>query len=124
MIIERSDNMQNGDIVSGTITGIKDYGAFVQVEEYCGLIHISEFSDGFVKNINEIVTIGDVVNVEILEIDKEGKKLKLSYKSANVLPSKLLEYVHIYKGFNALELKLNDWINEAYEKIINKENEK
>ena len=124
MIIERSDNMQNGDIVSGTITGIKDYGAFVQVEEYCGLIHISEFSDGFVKNINEIVTIGDVVNVEILEIDKEGKKLKLSYKSANVLPSKLLEYVHIYKGFNALELKLNDWINEAYEKITNKENEK
>ena len=115
--------MQNGDIVSGVITGIKDYGAFVQVEEYCGLIHISEFSDGFVKNINEIVAIGDVVNVEILEIDEKGKKLKLSYKSANVLPSKLLEYVHIYKGFNALDLKLNDWINEAYEKITNKENE-
>ena len=115
--------MQNGDSVSGKITGIKDYGAFVQVEDYCGLIHISEFSDGFVKNINEIVEIGDVVNVEILEIDEEGKKLKLSYKSANVLPSKLLEYVHIYKGFNALELKLNDWINEAYEKITNKENE-
>ena len=115
--------MQNGDIVSGVVTGIKDYGAFVQVEDYCGLIHISEFSDGFVKNINDIVAIGDVVNVEILEIDAKEKKLKLSYKTANVLPSKLLEYVHIYKGFNALELKLNDWINEAYEKIINKENE-
>ena len=115
--------MQIGEIVSGTITGIKDYGAFVQVEDYCGLIHISEFSDGFVKNINDIVAIGDVVNVEILEVDNEGKKLKLSYKTANVLPSKLLEYVHIYKGFNALELKLNDWINEAYEKIKNKENE-
>ena len=71
--------MQNGDIVSGVVTGIKDYGAFVQVEDYCGLIHISEFSDGFVKNINDIVAIGDVVNVEILEIDEEGKKLKLSY---------------------------------------------
>ena len=115
--------MQNGEIVSGVITGIKDYGAFVQVEEYCGLIHISEFSDGFVKNISDIVAIGDVVSVEILEVDEEGKKLKLSYKTANVLPSKLLEYVHIYKGFNALELKLNDWINEAYEKIMNKENE-
>ena len=114
--------MQNGEIVSGIITGIKDYGAFVQVEDYCGLIHISEFSDGFVKNINDIVKIGDVVNVEVLEIDNEGKKLKLSYKSANVLPSKLLEYVHIYKGFNALELKLNNWINEAYEKINKKEN--
>ena len=115
--------MQIGEIVSGVVTGIKDYGAFVQVEDYCGLIHISEFSDGFVKNINEIVTIGEVVSVKILEVDEEGKKLKLSYKSANVLPSKLLEYVHIYKGFNALELKLNDWINEAYEKITNKENE-
>ena len=115
--------MQNGEIVSGVITGIKDYGAFVQVEEYCGLIHISEFSDGFVKNINDIVKIGDVVNVEILEVDTEGKKLKLSYKNANVLPSKLLEYVHIYKGFNALELKLNDWIEEAYEKINKKDGE-
>ena len=57
--------MQNGDIVSGKITGIKDYGAFVQVDEYCGLIHISEFSDGFVRNINDIVAIGDVVSVEV-----------------------------------------------------------
>ena len=114
--------MQIGELVSGTITGIKEYGAFVQVEDYCGLIHISEFSDGFVKNINEIVAIGDVVNVEILEIDEEGKKLKLSYKSANVLPSKLLEYVHIYKGFNALELNLGKWIEEAYAKITKKEN--
>ena len=115
--------MQNGDIVSGIVTGIKDYGAFVQVEDYCGLIHISEFSDGFVKNINEIVTIGEVVSVKILEIDEEGKKLKLSYKNANVLPSKLLEHVHIYKGFNALELKLNEWIEEAYQKINKKEND-
>ena len=76
--------MQNGDIVSGIVTGIKDYGAFVQVEDYCGLIHISEFSDGFVKNINEIVTTGEVISVKILEIDEEGKKLKLSYKGANV----------------------------------------
>ena len=109
--------MQTGEIVSGVITGIKDYGAFVQVEEYCGLIHISEFSDGFVKNISDIVAIGDVVSVEILEVDEEGKKLKLSYKKANVIPSKLLESVHIYKGFNALELKLNEWIEEAYAKI-------
>lgn len=109
--------MQIGELVSGTITGIKEYGAFVQVEDYCGLIHISEFSDGFVKDIKSIVSVGDVVSVEVIEVDEENKKLKLSYKKANVLPVKLLEYVHIYKGFNALELKLEDWINEAYEKI-------
>jgi general stress protein 13 len=110
--------MQTGEIVSGTITGIKDYGAFVQVDEYCGLIHISEFSDGFVRNINDIVAIGDVVSVEVIEVNEEDKKLKLSYKKANVIPSKLLEHVHIYKGFNALELRLENWINEAYEKLI------
>ena len=110
--------MQIGEIVSGTITGIKDYGAFVQVDDYCGLIHISEFSDGFVRNINDIVAIGDVVSVEVIEVDEEDKKLKLSYKKANVIPSKLLEHVHIYKGFNALELKLDQWIEEAYEKLV------
>ena len=110
--------MQTGEIVSGTITGIKDYGAFVQVDEYCGLIHISEFSAGFVRNINDIVAIGDVVSVEVIEVNEEEKKLKLSYKKANVIPSKLLEHVHIYKGFNALELRLENWINEAYEKLI------
>ena len=110
--------MQTGEIASGTITGIKDYGAFVQVDEYCGLIHISEFSDGFVRNINDIVAIGDVVSVEVIEVNEEEKKLKLSYKKANVIPSKLLEHVHIYKGFNALELRLENWINEAYEKLI------
>ena len=105
--------MQIGEIVSGTITGIKDYGAFVHVDDFCGLIHISEFSDGFVRNINDIVAIGDVVSVEVIEVDEEDKKLKLSYKKANVIPSKLLEHVHIYKGFNALELKLDLWIEEA-----------
>ena len=110
--------MQIGEIVSGTITGIKDYGAFVQIDDYCGLIHISEFSDGFVRNINDIVAIGDVVSVEVIEVDEEDKKLKLSYKKANVIPSKLLEHVHIYKGFNALELKLDQWIEEAYEKLV------
>lgn len=117
MYNERSDNMQTGDIVFGTVTGIKDYGAFVQVDDYCGLVHISEFSDGYVRDINDIVAIGDVVSVEVLEVVEEEKKLKLSFKKANVLPSKLLEQVHIFKGFNALEINLEKWINEAYEKI-------
>ncbi len=113
--------MQVGDIVSGIVTGIKDYGAFVRVDEYAGLVHISEFSDGFVKNIGDIVEVGETVFVKVLEVDEETKHLKLSYKQANVLPSKLLQKVHIFKGFNALEVKLEDWINEEYERIT-KEN--
>lgn len=109
--------MQIGDIVFGKITGIKNYGAFVQVDNYSGLVHISEFSDGFVKDINDIVSVGEIVAIMVIEIDEAEKKLKLSFKKANVLPSKLLDHVHIYKGFNALQLNLDKWVNEAYEKI-------
>ena len=110
--------MQIGDIVVGKITGIKDYGAFVQVGKYSGLIHISEFSDDFVKDISNIVAIGDLVSVLIVDMDESKRRLKLSYKQANVLPSKLLEKVHIFKGFNALEIHLDKWIDEEYEKIM------
>ena len=110
--------MQVGEIVFGNVTGIKSYGAFVRVGDYSDLIHISEFSDDYVKDINEIVSIGEEVAVYVVEIDEENKQLKLSYKKANVLPARLLERVHIYKGFNALEIQLEKWIDEAYEKIM------
>ena len=110
--------MQVGDIVFGRITGIKSYGAFVRVGEYSGLVHISEFSDSFVKDISSIVSMNEKVALKIIGIDETNGLLKLSYKQANVIPSKLLEKVHIFKGFNALELNLDKWINKEYEKIM------
>ena len=116
--------MQPGDIVTGKVTGIKEYGAFVKVGEYSGLIHISEFSNDFVSNISDIVSLKEEVSVMIMEIDEENKKLKLSYKRANVMPSRLLKRVHIFKGFNALELALDGWIEKEYNKIHKGEEEK
>ena len=116
--------MQVGDIVFGKITGIKSYGAFVRIGEYTGLIHISEFSDDFVRDINDIVVMNEKVAVKIVSIDEETKQLKLSYKQANVLPAKLLEKIHIYKGFNALEIQLDKWIEQYYEKIMKEREEK
>ena len=55
--------MKIGDIVYGKVTNILGYGAFVLVEEYDGLIHISEFSDHFVRDIKEFVNIGDEVKL-------------------------------------------------------------
>ena len=72
--------MKNGDIVYGKITNIVGYGAFVQVDEYDGLVHISEFSDHFVRDINDYVHIGDQIKLKIIEIDEENKRIKLSYK--------------------------------------------
>ena len=60
-----------GQIVEGTITGIQPYGAFVSLdEETSGLIHISEISEGFVKDVNHFVHVHDRVKVKIIDFDK------------------------------------------------------
>ena len=56
------------DVIYVTITSVIPYGAFVKADdEYTGLIHISEISHGFVKNISDFVHIGDLIFVEILD---------------------------------------------------------
>ena len=61
-----------GKIVKGTVTCIEPYGAFMSFNEYyTGLIHISEISNGFVKNITDYINDGDHIYVEILEVDEE-----------------------------------------------------
>ena len=72
---------KKGRIIRGTVTGIESYGVFVSCDEYySGLIHISEISHAFVKNITDYLNIGDVVYVEILEVDEKLGQLKLSIK--------------------------------------------
>lgn len=63
--------MKPGDIVNGKITNILGYGAFVVVGEYDGLVHISEFSDNYVKNINDFVKVGQELRLKVLEVDEE-----------------------------------------------------
>ena len=78
------EKYKKGDIVKGTITGIEKYGAFIKIdEEYSGLIHISEISEFFVKDINDYVTLGETIKVQIIEIDEKNKQLKISIKNIN-----------------------------------------
>ena len=57
---------QKGKIVQGVVTGIETYGAFVAFDEfYSGLIHISEMSHGFVKDIHDFVKVGDIITPNI-----------------------------------------------------------
>lgn len=109
--------MQEGSIVKGKITGIKKYGAFVKVGEYDGLVHISEFSDDFVKDISFIVQVGEEVDLKVIEIDKENERLKLSYKEANNISKKILRFAVVDKGFKSLQEQLDNWIEEGYQKI-------
>ena len=73
-----------GDVAIGIVTGIEKYGIFVDLEDnYTGLIHISEVSEKFVANLKEYVEIGEKINVSIIDIDEDNKKLKLSAKNIN-----------------------------------------
>ena len=75
------EDLQENQILTGTIRNVTDFGAFVDVGvKHDGLVHISELSHGYVKNPSDIVQVGDVVKVKVIGIDKERQKVKLSMK--------------------------------------------
>lgn len=108
---------EKGNIIKGTVTGIESYGVFVSFDEYySGLIHISELSHSFVKDIHDFVTIGDQIYVEILDVDEESNHLKLSikniiYKNNGYIRRKKI--IETKSGFSTLAKKLPIWINES-----------
>jgi len=111
---------QNGDIVKGIVSGIENYGIFIKLDEqYSGLIHISEISDGYVRNIEDYVKVGDTIYTEILDIDYQNHQVKLSIKNISykigtrVQKKKIVETKH---GFTTLEKKLPLWIEENIKK--------
>lgn len=71
-----------GNIVDGTVLSVMSFGAFVDIgSRESGLVHISELSNEYVKDINAFVKKGDKVRVKILRIDEKGK-ISLSMKQA------------------------------------------
>ncbi len=75
------EDLREGQILTGTVRNVIDFGAFVDVGvKHDGLVHISEMSEKFVKNPSEIVSVGDIVKVKVISIDKERQKVKLSMK--------------------------------------------
>ena len=80
------------DILDGTVTSVMPFGAFVSIgAKESGLVHISELSQGFVKDINEFVKKGDKVRVKVIHIDDSGKislSMKQAEKKEKVQPEK------------------------------------
>jgi len=76
-LADRFGKLKVGDSVKGVITGVVDYGAFVNVEGIEGLIHISEISWERVNNPSDYVHVGDTVDAKIIAIDKDRLSLSL-----------------------------------------------
>ncbi len=71
-----------GSIVEGRVTVITKFGAFVELPgKRSGLVHISEVSDSFVRDVNDFLKVQDVVRVKVLSVDEKGK-IALSMKQA------------------------------------------
>lgn len=104
--------MKTGDIVHAKVTNILGYGAFVKVDDYDGLVHISEFSDGFVRKITEFVNIGDEIRLRVIEVDEENKQLKLSYKQLHKTRGVKCKVPTYEIGFKTIDNILDKWIDE------------
>ncbi|MFD1123814.1 S1 domain-containing RNA-binding protein [Lentilactobacillus raoultii] len=71
-----------GEKVNGKVSGITNFGAFIDLGDHrTGLVHISEVSDGFVKDIHDVLKVGDEVTVKVLKIEGNNK-ISLSIRKA------------------------------------------
>lgn len=77
------NQLKPGMMLNGTVRNVADFGAFVDIGVHVdGLVHISELSDKFIKHPLDVVKVGDIVSVRILDIDLKRKRIALSMKKS------------------------------------------
>lgn len=125
-----AEKFEIGSVLTGKVTGIQSYGAFVALDEnHQGLVHISEITHGFVKDINEHLKVGDEVKVKVLSIDEQAGKIGLSIRATEEEPVQEAEAkvkkprkrqaaaiktdAESSQGFNTLKDKLQEWIDQS-----------
>ena len=116
------EKVKKNDVIKATVTGVQKYGAFVDTEDYEGLIHISEISYGYVKNVNDYLKVGDNIYVEVVDIDDKDNHLKLSIKDIDYKKdgTRLKRMAETKNGFKPLKDNLEIWITEKIKEITNK----
>ena len=111
-----------GQIVEGRVTGIQPYGIFVSLDYNTnGLIHISEISDGFVRDISRYASVGENIRVKIIDFDPDTNHAKLSLKAIAKAHSRNRKKTIISKpsmppmkiGFQSIAQNMSRWIRDA-----------
>ena len=109
---------ERDEIVTGCVTGIEPYGIFVNLDDYySGLIHISEISSDFIKNISDYAVIGETLNMKVLEVDEKKHHIKLSIKDINYKSEKTGKIQETENGFDTLRKMIPIWTKEGIDKI-------
>ena len=81
-VLEMKD-LKSGMVLTGTVRNVIDFGVFVDIGVHQdGLVHISQVADKFIKHPSEVVSVGDVVKVVVLEVDEKKKRISLSMRQA------------------------------------------
>lgn len=114
---------EKGKIITGCVTGVESYGIFVTLDEYySGLIHISEISSNFVRNVNDYVNVGETIKAKVVDIDDENYHVKLSIKDIDyrINNQKRTKIVETNEGFMPLKNNLDYWINTKLSEINEK----
>lgn len=121
-----TNKFETGQILEGKVTGVQPYGAFVALDDKTqGLVHISEVTHGYVKDINDHLKVGDDVKVKILHVDEANNKVSLSIRATIEPPKKQIkpqkektekQENSTSQGFNTLKDKLEEWIEQSKER--------
>ena len=116
------EKIKKNDIVKVTVTGVQKYGAFISSDDYDGLIHISEISYGFVKNVNDYLKVGDKIYVEVVDVNDKSNHLKVSIKDIDYKKdgTRLKRMAETKDGFKPLKDNLEIWINQKIKEITDK----
>ena len=107
-------SIEVGSKLQGKVTGITNFGAFVEVEKgKTGLVHISEVADNYVKDINDHLSVGDIIEVKVINVEKDGK-IGLSIKKAKVKPVRQKSPREVTENF---ESKMNQFLKDSEDNL-------
>lgn len=107
-------SIEVGSKLRGKVTGITNFGAFVDLGEgKTGLVHISEVADSYVKDINEHLSVGEEVQVKVINVEDDGK-IGLSIKKAKERPQRPK---NTRESIDSFESKMNRFLKDSEDRL-------
>lgn len=120
-------DVEVGAIVEGKVSGITNFGVFVDLDGTTGMVHISEVARNYVKDLKEYVTMGQAVKVKVISVSPEGK-ISLSMKQAEEpehreerrQPRRERESAKISRGADSFEFRPKQQENLSFEDMLSR----